>query len=180
MKRIEDLGENECVSLPTRKKALKFLNFIGKPELINEWHNAEYYYHPKENYFSHTYPLDGRIYILKEFLPKKQSLKKRLSIVESEVRRLNDLYWNNAEVSISKETIRELTEPAPKEIDWSIAGQIVEREHKGFNQVLETTGLHSGFVFSGVVKERYENSRFKHEVGYCGNDWLKSLFKLKN
>lgn len=102
---------------------------------------------------------------------KKQSLKKRLSKVEAEVRRLNDLYGND--VVIDGKPI----EPAVKEIDWSVSGQLVEREYNGHIQVLEITGLHNGQVFSAVVKQ--SSQQYEYKAGYCGNDWLKSIFKLK-
>lgn len=193
MKRIEDLGENECVSLPKRKKALKFLNFIGQSHLFLSWRAHNYYYFPSENKILWTPAVDGMVYSAVDFLPKKQSLKKevkafakeinevnkdqylKISKLEADVRRLNDLYGNCTKYSFLKTDIESQAKAEDtfnklkgNDIDWSVSGQLVEKDG---DKILMTTGNNTKNTFEAVVI-----SHTNYNQGYISLEWIKKLF----
>lgn len=79
-------------------------------------------------------------------------------------REAKDEYVKNAIDSVNAALIEQ-----PKEIDFSIAGQLVEYD----GLVVETTGLHYRDEFSGFIKKEC-----LFPVGHTSNTWVKERFKL--
>lgn len=158
MRKITDLKENECIEIRSKKNLKKLSSMTGYPFKPTHY-NPTYMQKVGSNGWSYGVNPDKETIILptSEFLPKKNKVKKRLKALESKVDTL-----------IAKECVVKQCEQVkeqPKEIDWSVSGQILKSQSGSY---IITTGNHSKYLFSGTMLTTGE---------YSGK-WVKSLMSV--
>lgn len=184
MKKIQDLKPNEAVEIRTIKQVRKLLGWtninLHLPVYIRYDRGIKYV-------TSIETPSTTVIYPALDFLPKKKIWKKEafreIARLDSEVNELRHMLAKDMPVTVGEivsinepvrleEKLIPETDKQPKEIDWSVPGQLVVNE-KGY--VWLTTGEHDENNFKGVYIKHGKDNAF--EIGMVSCECVKSAFK---